>query len=194
MSLSIPQRFITDLDSFTWGKDWRATRIIKEKRVGGEFYFANIIRYYGVKEDTQDHDVGETMDEMAWLGRVEKFVGKRIRDLDHDSPTFGQRISTKAITEFVTAKDTKGNPIEREVLVEGKPIYEYTIPVTKENTAKVKELAGAIALNQETQFLFMYGASPPLAVDPDTFWDTSVSQYLNNINPLKRNEKDGKKV
>ena len=76
MSLSIPQKFITDLENFTWSDDWRATRIIKEKRSDGEYFFARIIRFYGEKEDTHDYDIGNTLDETAWLGRSEKFVGK----------------------------------------------------------------------------------------------------------------------
>ena len=195
MSLSIPQRFITNLENFTWGKDWRATRIIKEKRVDGEYYFANIIRYYGEKDDTHDYDIAETYEEMAWLGRNERFVGKRIHDIDPDSKTFGKRIYSEAITETITEKDSKGRPIEREVLVDGKTVYEYTLKVSKETTEKVKTLAGAIALNQETQFLFIYGAMPPLVVDPDTFWEVSVRDYLQNINPIKITKKsDGKKI
>jgi hypothetical protein len=194
MSLSIPQRFITNLEDFTWGKDWRATRIIKEKRVDGEYYFANILRYYGEKEDTHDHDVSETHAESAWLGRNEKFVGKRIHDTDPDSKTFGKRIYSEAITETITEKDSKGRPVEREVLIDGKTIYEYIIPATKENTEKIKTLAGAIALNQETIFLFVYGANPPLIVDPDTFFNVKISDYLNDINPLKKDKKDGKKI
>jgi len=193
--MSIPVRFITNLENFTWGKDWRATRIIKEKRVDGEYYFANIVRYYGEKEDTHDYDIADTIAESAWLGRNEKFVGKRIHDTDPDSKTFGKRIYSEAITETITEKDSKGRPIEREVLIDGKTVYEYTLPVTKENTEKIKELAGAIALNQETLFLFIYGANPPLTVDPDTFWSTKVSDYLNSINPLKKEKKsDGKKI
>lgn len=187
MSLSIQQRFITDLDSFTWGKDWRATRIIKEKRVGGEYYFANIVRYYGEKEDTHDYDLAETLQEQAWLGRVEKFVGKRMHDTDPDSPTFGKRIYSPAITEMITEEDSRGKPKTREVLVEGKTIYEYKLKVDEKNTKLMKELAGAIALNQETQFLFIYGANPPLVVDPETFWKTSVSDYLQNIKPIPDN-------
>lgn len=195
MSLQIPQRFITNLENFTWGKDWRATRIIKEKRVDGEYYFANIVRYYGEEENTHDYDIAETYEEMAWLGRVEKFVGKRIHDIDPDSKTFGKRIYSEAITETITEKDSKGRPIEREVLVDGKTVYEYTLKVSKETTEKVKTIAGAIALNQETQFLFIYGAQPPLVVDPDTFWDVTVSEYLQNINPIKVTKKsDGKKA
>lgn len=185
MSLSIKQNFVTNLENFTWGKGWRATRLIKEKRTDGEYYFGNVIRYYGEKEDTHDYDVGETYAEMAWIGRNEKFVGKRVHDTDPDSPTFGKRIYTEAITETITETNDKGKPIEREVLVEGKTIYEYTIRVNPENTKKIQELAGAIALNQETQFLFVYGAMPPLVVDPETFWKISVSDYLRKIQTIK---------
>lgn len=181
MSLTIQQNFITDLESFTWGKDWRATRIMKEKRTNGEYYFASIIRYYGEKEDTHDYDLGETWAEMAWLGRNEKFVGKRAHDTDPDSRTFGKRIYTPAVTETIEETNEKGKIVSREVLVEGKTIYEYMIPVNDSNTKKMKELAGAIALNQETQFLFIYGVQPPLVVDPATFWKTDVSDYLQNL-------------
>ena len=192
MSLSIQQKFITDLENFTWGKDWRAMRVIKEKRTDGEYYFTNIVRYYGEKEDTHDYDIGETFAEQVWLGRVEKFVGKRMHDTDPDSRTFGKRIYSPAVTEIITENNDKGKPTKREVLVQGKTIYEYTLPVNKENTEKMKTLAGAIALNQETQFLFVYGASPPLVVDPETFWKISVSDYLQNLQPIK--QENGKKI
>lgn len=197
MSLSIYQQYITDLDDFTWGKGWRATTIIKERRVNADYYFANITRYYGNKDETDDYDLAETMEDTAWLGRNEKFVGKRGWDEDHDSPTHGKRIYNKAITEVITEKDSKGKPRKREVLIEGKVVYEYTIPVNEKNTAKMKELAGATGLNQQTQFLFVYGASPPHTVNPKTFWSTSVSDYLESIDPLnaKNQEKNnGKKI
>lgn len=195
MSLQIPQTFITDLESFTWDKDWRAKRIIKEKRTDGDYYFANIVRYYGVKEDTHDYDIAETYVETAWLGRVEKFVGKRTFDIDPDSPTRGQRIYSEAITETITEKDLKGKPTEREVLIKGKTIYEYMIKVTPENTKKMRSLMGAIALNQETQLLFVYGAQPPHSVEPDTFFGMTVSEYLQSVSELnlrKKIDKDTK--
>lgn len=184
--MSIQQTFVTDLESFKWS-NWRALRIIKEKRVNGEYFFANIMRYYGERADSSDHDIGDTMGETAWLGRIEKFVGKRVRELDHDSPEFGKRISLPAITETIEDTDLSGKTIKREVLVEGKTIYEYTIPVTEANTKKMKSIAGAIGLNQETQFLFIYGASPPLVVDPETFFKTSVSDYLQNLKTQREN-------
>ena len=193
MSLSIPQRYILDLENFTWGKDWRATTIVKEKRSDDEYYFANIRRYYGEKEHTHDYDVGETFAETAWLGRNEKFVGKRTHDRDIDSKTFGRRIYSEAITEKITEPDAKGRPIERTILVEGRTIYDFTLPVNEQNTKKLKTICGAIALNQETQFLFMYGINPPLVVMPDTFWKISVNDYLTSLE--KERMKDiGKKI
>ncbi len=194
MSLSIPQRFITDLDNFTWGEDWRATRIIKEKRTDNEYYFANISRYYGEKEDTHDYDISEIYLEQAWLGRVEKFVGKRTHDIDPDSKTFGKRIYSEAVTEIITEKDLKGKPIEREVLIEGKVIYQYIIPVTTENTKKMQTLQGQIALNQETQLLMVYGAAPPYALEPEIFWKTSVADYLQMLRKIPQEQHIGKKT
>ncbi len=194
MSLSIPQRFITDLDNFTWEQDWRASRIIKEKRTNGEYYFATIIRYYGETEDTHDYDISTSFSDRAILGRAEKFVGKRQHDTDPESPTFGKRIYTEAITETIVEEDSKGKPREREVLVEGKTIYEYTLPVNEENTMKLKTLVGAVALNQETKFLYVYGANPPHVVPPETFWKVSVADYLQRIQPQPTIKEHGKKA
>lgn len=194
MSLSIQQNFVTDLENFTWGKDWRAMRIIKEKRTNGEYYFAYVVRYYGEVENTHDYDVGDSLRETAWLGRVEKFTGKRQWITDPNDQTRRIRASSEPITEIIQEEDLEGKPVSREVLVEGKTIYEYTIKVNKENTEKMKTLAGAIALNQETQFLFMYGPVPPYPVDPDTFWDTSVSDYLQQQETIQKKQGNGKKV
>lgn len=184
MSLSIKQNFVTNMETFTWGKDWRATRIIKEKRTDGEYYFANITRFYGEKEHTHDYDIGDTINETAWLGRNEKFVGKREWRTNPTDPTRRERAWTAPVTETITEEDNTGKPVTREVLVEGKVIYEYTLKVNAENTKKMKELQGAIALNQETQFLFVYGAVPPLVLDPETFWNSTVSDYLQSIAPV----------
>ena len=43
MSLQTQENFITELESFTREKDWRATRIIKERRTSAEVYFAQVI-------------------------------------------------------------------------------------------------------------------------------------------------------
>lgn len=193
MSLKVPQRFITDFENFTWGEDWRAVRIIKEKRTNGEYYFAWIVRYYGEKENTYDYDIANSLEDYAWIGRNEKFVGKRMHDTDPDSKTFGKRIYSEAITEIITEQNRKGQPVEREILIEGKTIYEYTLPVNVENTKKLKTLQGMIALNQETEFLFVYGAKPPHHLPPETFWNTSVADYLQSLESIKV-KNHGKKV
>jgi hypothetical protein len=191
MSLSVPQRFITNLDDFTWGKDWRARRIIREKRTDGEYFFANIVRYFGENENTHDYDIADSYVETAWLGRNEKFVGSRIHDTDPDSKTFGKRVYSEAVTETITETNLKGKPTEREVLVKGKVIYEYTLPVNPENIKKLKTLMGAVALNQETQMLFVYGSQPPAVVDPETFFEVTVGEYLQSLNDLNlRKKKD----
>lgn len=194
MAMSIPQKFITNLDTFTWAKDWRAKRIIKEKRSDGEYYFATIVRYYGELEDTHDYDISANSEDRAILGRVEKFVGKRIHDVDPDSKTFGKRIYTPAVTETIIEEDSKGKPREREILIEGRTLYEYTIPVTEENTKKMKTLQGQIAMNQETKFLFVYGATPPHSIPPETFWNKTVANYLQSLEPEANKVKNGKKI
>ena len=183
--MSVEQKFITDLKTFEWGDKWRAVRLHKEKRFDGDYYFAYIVRYYGEKENTHDYDVGDTLGEHAWLGRQEKFVGKRKFDTDHDSPTFGKRIYTPAITEDITIEDNAGKTRTRKVLVEGKTIYEYTLPVTDKNTKSLRTLVGSIALNQDTKFSFLYGAVAPLPVDKDEFFSMSVKEFQDSINPLK---------
>ena len=82
MSLQTQENFITDLESVTWEKDWRATRIIKEKRTSGELYFAHVIRYYGEVENASDYDIGDTHAETAGLGRKEKLCGNIVSDKD----------------------------------------------------------------------------------------------------------------
>jgi len=145
VSLVIPVNYITDLKEFTWEKDWRATRIIKEKRVSGDYYFAHLIRYYGEKENTDDYDIGETIAETAWLGRIEKFVGKRTWRTDPNDQTRRKRMYNEPVTEDIDVEDSEGKISKRKVLRKGKTIYEYTLPVTKDNTEKLKKLAGSTA-------------------------------------------------
>ncbi len=187
-TLSIKQNFVTDIDTFTWGKDWRATRIMKEKRTDADYYYASITRFYGEKAQTHDYDLGETVAEMAWLGRNEKFVGKREWRTDPDDQTRRKRIWTEPVTEIIEEQDETGKLTTREVLVEGKTIYEYTLKVTPENTKLMQQLEGAVALNQQTLFLFVYGAVPPHMVEPETFWKMSVGDYLQSIKPIPNNK------
>lgn len=184
MSLRIAENYVTNLDTFTWGNDWRATKLIKEIRANGkEFYFGQVVRYFGEPEDTQDYDIGDKYEETAWLGRVEKFVGtKKIIDDDQNSPTYGQRTNSKPIVETLEDKDDKGRITKRELLIEGKAVYEYNIPVTEENTEKIKTLVGSIGLSQETGFYFLQGFNAPLFVTPKEFFEITASEYIAKLN------------
>ena len=77
------------------------------------------------------------------------------------------------------------------VLVEGKTIYQYSLPVNAENIKKLKTLVGAVELNRETQFLFVYGINTPYSVTADTFWSVSVGEYFDQAQELiiKKNAK-----
>ena len=108
---------------------------------------------------------------------------------DHDWPTFGKRIYAPPITETVTV-EKNGTPFTKAVIVAGGTVYEYTIEVTNGGMETMIKLAGARALNQETQFRFIYRASPPLVVDPETFWTNSVSYYLKQTRQQKNNNDD----
>ena len=59
MSLVIHPTYIEDLKKFEWDQKWRAVSICKEKRTKGEFYFAQVVRFYGVDEVRGDFDVSE---------------------------------------------------------------------------------------------------------------------------------------
>ena len=57
-------------------------------------------------------------------------------------------------------------------------------------------MVGAIAMNQETKFLLVYGANPPYSIPPEIFWKTTVADYLQRLQPQahKDIEKSGKKI
>lgn len=191
VQLQVRPNYIKDLENFTWGKDWRAIRLIKEARAKGDHYFAYVTRYYGEIEETDDYDVGNTKKEQAWIGRFEKFVGKRTTNLNPDSPDFGKRVYNPPVTEEVTEII---NGIETTVteLVEGKVVYEYILAVNPENTKKVKELVGYIGLNQHTIFLLLEGARNPVAVNEAEFFNNNVRDYLSFNTKLINNDKNTK--
>ena len=58
MSLTIPQKFITNLDNFTWGDDWRATRIIKE-----------ILSHLNTDKNLRTQTLHERINDSYYIGR-----------------------------------------------------------------------------------------------------------------------------
>jgi len=177
--LKIRQKYIKDLENFTWGKDWRAVRLTKERRVGGDVYFGLIVRYYGTIDETHDYDIGDRSKDYIELGRYERFVGKRITDMNPDSPTATKRIYLEPKTENVTITNDEGREEEIQELVDGSVIWEYNLKHTPENVKKLKTLVGQVDLEKLTTFSFMAGTSPPVTVDEETFFTKSVKDFLS---------------
>jgi len=175
MSLIIHPTYITDLKKFEWSKKWRAITISKEKRTKGEFYFAYIVRFYGEDEQRGDYDVSEESKDFAWLGRNVTAIGKRTFSKDPETP--GKRIYEEAQWEERENQVTKE---KYKVLVKGKRIWDYTIPVNEQNTKLMKSIVGDIGLNQITTFQMLKGTTYPISVDEDTFFKTPVDEVMKN--------------
>jgi len=175
MSLIIQPTYITDLKKFEGAKKWRAITISKEKRTKGEFYFAYIVRFYGEDEQRGDYDVSEESKDFAWLGRNVTAIGKRTFSKDPETP--GKRIYEEAEWEERENQVTKE---KYKVLVKGKRIWDYTIPVNEQNTKLMKSIVGDIGLNQITTFQMLKGTTYPISVDEDTFFKTPVDEVMKN--------------
>jgi len=175
MSLIIYPTYITDLKKFEGNKKWRAITISKEKRTKGEFYFAHIVRFYGEDEVRGEYDVSEESKDFAWLGRNVKAIGKRTFSKDPETP--GKRIYEEAEWE---ERENQATKEKYKILVKGKRIWDYTIPVNEENTKLMKSLVGDIGLNQITTFQMLKGTTYPISVDEDTFFKTPVDEVMKN--------------
>ena len=177
--LKIRERYIKDLNKFTWGKDWRAVSLTKERRTSGDVYFGLVVRYYGTTDGTDDYDTGDRSKDFVWLGRHEKFVGKRVTDMNPDSPTRMERIWQAPKTEKEIIVNDDGFEEEIEELVDGKVVFEYDLKDTPENVKHLKTLVGQVDLDKLTTFAFIAGNTPPVSVDEDTFFNTSVKKFLS---------------
>ena len=185
-SLRIKQKFVTDFKKFDWDK-YKAVVLSKEKRNDGDYYFALIVRHYGTIEDgTKSFDIGDRSEDFMWLGRVEKWIGKRVPDTDPDSPTFGQRIYQEPIIEEIERTNSKGKIIKEKIVVEGRAIYEYPLKVNEKNTTNIKKLVGLLDINKYTSFQIIYGTGNPIVVDEDTFFSQNTDEiYQSNILALQ---------
>jgi len=195
MSLEIPVNYITDLEKFKWGEEWRALVLTKEQRGPKEFFFAHIVKFYGVSDKTFNYDIGTKYDEYAFVGRIRKFMGKTEKDLDPDSPTCGQRITFPPETEEIEYIDFKGKTRKKEILIKGRPYYDFIIPVNKANIEKMKTLIGPITQTKNTTFKFVYGSAPPISVSEEIFFTKTVDEIksahimsMANIQNNKNND------
>ena len=184
-SLRIKQKFV-DLKNFDWEK-YKAVVLSKEKRNDGDYYFALVVRHYGtIQDNTKSFDIGDRSEDFMWLGRVEKWIGKRVPDTDPDSATFGQRIYQEPIIEEIERIDSKGKKTIEKVIVEGRAIYEYPLKVNEKNTTNIKKLVGLLDINKYTSFQIIYGTGNPITVDEDTFFTNTTDEiYKSNILALQ---------
>lgn len=185
-SLRIKEKFVTDFKKFDW-EQYKAVVLSKEKRNDGDYYFALIVRHYGtIQDESKSFDIGDRSQDFMWLGRVEKWIGKRVADTDPDSPTFGQRIYQEPIIEEIERPNAKGKMVKEKIVVEGRAIYEYPLKVNEKNTTNIKKLVGLIDINKPTSFQIIYGTGNPIAVDEDTFFSHTTDEiYQSNILALQ---------
>lgn len=176
MSFQVEQTYIIDIENFKW-EDWRAMVLSKEQRRNKDYYFASLIRFYGNEEGSFDYDIGNKSDELAFIGRKEVFVGERGPDKDPKSKTFGQRITFPAQTEEQEYLD-HGVEKTRTVLVKGRKVYEFNLPVNEKNTLLVKKLIGPLTVNKQTTFQMLAGTQRPVSVSQDIFFSKSVDDIM----------------
>lgn len=189
MSLVIHPTYIEDLEKFEWDEKWRAVSICKEKRTKGEFYFAQVVRFYGEDEVRGDFDVSEESKDFAWLGRSVIAVGKRKFSDNPETP--GKRVYEEAEWEERVNLSTKE---KTKVLIKGKRVWNYTIPVNDSNTKKMKSIVGQIGLNQVTEFKMIKGTTYPISVDEKTFFEVSVDDIMkSHIEKISNTKKSTKK-
>jgi len=175
MELVIRPTYITDLEKFEWKKKWRAVSITKEKRTRGEYYYAQVVRFFGEDTETDSYDVSTNSKDFAWIGRSTKAVGKMVFSKDPEKP--GARIHEEPLWEEREDLMTKK---KYKVLVRGTTQWNYTIPVTSENTQKMKSLVGNIGVNQTTLFKVIKGTSHPLSVEENEFFSTDVDSLMSS--------------
>lgn len=185
-SLRINQKFVTNFKDFEWDK-YKAAVLSKEKRNDGDYYFGLIVRHYGEIDDgAKSFDIGDRSEDFMWLGRTEKFIGKRVPDTDPDSPTFGKRIYQEPIIEEIERPNSKGKMVKEKIVVQGRPMYEYPLRVNEKNTANIKKLVGLLDINKYTSFQIIYGTGNPITVDEETFFSKTTDEiYQSNILALQ---------
>lgn len=178
--LKIEEKQITNLKTFEWGEKWRALTISKEQRMDKDYYFAYLVRFYGKQDNTFEYDIGNSSEEFAWIGRRERYVGRMGPDKDPESKTFGQRIEFPPKTEEIETIDAKGRDVKKRVLIKGRVVYDFILPVNKESTEKIKTLIGPITVNKQTVFQVVAGNEPPVSVTQEVFFDNTVGEIMTH--------------
>lgn len=184
MSLQIKPNYIENLDDFEW-KEWRASMITREKRTKGDFYFAQVVRYFGIDEETEGYDVGDKKEDFAFLGRYPIAIGDRVYSKDPKKP--GVREYVKPVWEEIENQVTKEKTRHLKV---GHFIWKYSLPVNEENTERMRNLVGETGSDSATGFQIIEGSQPPVMVTQDELFTQSVAdikkrQDINNFQKEK---------
>lgn len=191
--MQIEQIEISDFKNFKWGDEWRAITLSKEQRTDKDYYFAQIVRFYGKVHNTFEYDVGREAKEFAWIGRKKKYVGTAGPDMDPDSKTFGKRIQYKPETEDIIVVDSKGNDRKKTVLKKGRIVYDFTLPVNDENTKLIKTLIGPLTINKSTVFQVVAGNEPPVGITKSIFFKSTVDEIMSyHLHQIVVNEEKNK--
>lgn len=174
MSLVIPQNYIEDMEGFDFS-EWRATMITREKRTKGDFFFAQIVKFYGINDETDEYDLGNKKADFAYLGRIPKAVGDS--DWSKDPKKSGVR-------EYEPPKfDEVENQVTKEVtreLAKGRLIWKYTLAATPENIANLKKLVGETGNESSTGFQIISESRPPISVTEDEIFSMTVKEFLKS--------------
>ena len=179
MSMKVQEKFIGIFENVDDWNIWRATTLSKEKRLKGDYYFAHIVRNFGENDEADSYDIGDRSKDFAWLGRVEKYVGKRAYQNDPDLPNYSKRVYQEAVTEEVEIIGRDGKKKMVTDLIKGRLIYEFKIHVNDKNTNLVKKLVGLVGLNQRTNFQVISGNGRPIETDEKTFFSKSVDEITH---------------
>ena len=188
MEFRLPPIYITDLKTFEPEK-WRAVHLTKERRTKGDFYFGLLVRNYGTDDVSETYDVGDTNEDYVWIGRHEIAVGKSSWSKDPEKP--GTRIREDA--EWETEQD----PVTKkdiQILIKGKRIWKYTMPVTAENTKLLKSMVGTVDMNRATTFQIIKGSTNPISVEEDKFFTKPVVELMSNHMEIIQNIRVEKKL
>lgn len=191
--LKIEEKYITNIKDFEWGDKWRALTISKEQRMEKDYYFAQVVKFYGAENNTFEYDIGKSSEEFAWIGRIEKIVGETRPDTDPESKTFGQRVSFPPEMEVHETIDSHGKTVKKPFLKKGKTIYDFTLPVNEKNTEKIKTLIGPLTVSKQTTFQIIAGNEPPVSITRDVFFGSTVQEVMAkhlHLIDLKVSKKD----
>ncbi len=171
---------------FQWGKQWIATRMWKELRDDGEFYFALVQRKYGPQ------DWGNTHDDFLYIGREVSWIKERTTDINPRSKKFGQRVDAPAETVTISEYNEKTQEYEPvQKAVNERKVYLYIHKTTdKALTTNYESLYGNTQRGGKTELTFIYGNGSNFAQvkTKKEFFGRSVQEMVDYVESKQQTE------